>query len=144
MSRLACIARTECVDLSVDNEHWKNVDFVFEYVRCFFPTFRRRFFRFFQILKEFHLKTDRWSNIQPLYRDLYHVVYEDINPETGVLSNGPMETQPCVSKMSDEIVKTADKELTKLLDKNAKEALRLKKKQCEIIAYLSKSVRKSR
>ncbi len=130
---LICIANAECVDLDLDNKAWSNVDFVFEYVRCFFPT------RFFQIAKEIHYGTKQWVYLQPLYRELFHVVFADISADTGIMSNGTMESVKCSPRMQMEFLERADRELEKVLDQRHKQAKDIAKKRCAIIEAIDSS-----
>jgi hypothetical protein len=87
--RLMCIVRGRCVNTLAKD--FDGTDFVFEYVRCLLPS------RFFQLVKELHMGTRRWTYVQPLYRELLANVYEDLNPDVPVISNGEMENQKCGS-----------------------------------------------
>lgn len=88
-SRIKCLVTGNCIcDMCPTWD--KNIYVVYEFGRCLVPS------RLFQLIKETHYKTKRWEYILPLYRDLYDTIYEDINPDTGIIhSSGNMEDQPC-------------------------------------------------
>ena len=59
--------------------------FVFEMGRFIVTT------RDMQKIKEKHAKTRRWTYVKPLYSMLYKDLYVDLDPESGVMSNGELE-----------------------------------------------------
>ena len=127
-TRLSCIATGKCVDLAA--REFDGVDFVFEYVRCLLPT------RFFQLAKELHQPSARWQYVQPLYRDLFHKVYEDINPETPVVSNGATEDQACAlqgTSLPAGVLRRGAKELAAAKAENDAKAKKLRKLRYELL-----------
>lgn len=116
---LKCIITGRCIcDLC---KTWdKNIFIIFEFGRCLCPT------RFFQLIKAKYIKTDKWIYIQPLYKDLYDTVYEDINPITEDLASLEEENKAtCKYKLSNDLVnktmnfiKTQKTKKTKKLKKN--------------------------
>lgn len=132
--QLICIASSECVDLNLrEKDSWAGIDFVYEYVRCFFPT------RFFQLAKEIH-HGSRWSYVRPLYRELFHLVYEDISADTNKTSNGTLESQKCTSKLRNEFLIEADRELGKVLDEQNAWKMEMQKRMCRIRDLVEKSL----
>jgi hypothetical protein len=89
---------------------------VYEFGRCIVPS------RFLQMVKELHQKSKRWEYMQPLYRELFGIMYEDLSPDTAIFSNGSMENIKCGFVMSPKTLQKADKEMEKL--QKVHEALR--------------------
>jgi hypothetical protein len=116
--RLECIATGKCISSTA-----KDIDLVFEYVRCIIPS------RFFQLIKELHASTNRWQYIQPLYRQLYAIIYEDLNPDKEVISNGPDENVVCATKLPKGVLKKADKKLDVIEKEEREQAMKLRKLQ---------------
>ena len=83
---------------SFTNKAFDDTDFTFEYVRCLLPS------RFFQLVKELHVDTRRWSYIQPLYRQLLAKVYEDLHPDVPVVSSGELENLRCASGVASAVL----------------------------------------
>ena len=119
---LICIVTGNCICDSCP-EWDKDTYIVYEFGRCLVPS------RFLQLVKELHLKSNRWEYIQPLYREFYAILYADLNPETGILSNGDMEDQKCTFQMSKELVEAAGKELEKVQKLNMKNIRKIFNKQ---------------
>ena len=95
---LKCIITGKCIcDLC---ETWnKNIFVVFEFGRCLCPT------RFLQLIKAKYIKTDKWIYIQPLYKDLYDTLYEDINPSTDDIASLEEENKSiCKYRLSSGLV----------------------------------------
>ena len=84
---LKCLITGRCIcDLCPEWD--KDTYIVYEFGRCIIPS------RFLQLIKEVHVKSKRWSYIQPLYRELYQILYEDLISDTN-MSNGELENIKC-------------------------------------------------
>ena len=95
--RLMCLLRGECI-CDICKSWDKNVFIVFELGRCLVPS------RFLQLVKERHATTKRWSYIQPLYKELYDTMNEDISPNEPIIhSSGDVEDQTCIYKLPDKL-----------------------------------------
>ena len=95
---LKCIITGKCIcDLC---ETWdKNIFVVFEFGRCLCPP------TFLQLIKAKYIKTDKWNYIQPLYKDLYDTLYEDIKPDTYDIASLVEENESiCKYKLSHSLV----------------------------------------
>ena len=92
-SKLLCLVQGSCLkDLGPDWD--SDVSIVYEFGRCLVPS------RVLQLIKERHMGTSRWERIAPEYARLYNVLYEDLLPASGDLSNRSLEDQPCSSYSS--------------------------------------------
>ena len=126
-ARLKCIVNGRCVQLS--NKAFDGTDFTFEYVRCLLPS------RFFQLVKELHVDTRRWSYIQPLYRELLAKVYEDLHPDVPVVSSGELENQRCASGVASAVLGRASKELEAMRAKGQAKARRLRLMRFKLLKF---------
>lgn len=106
---LKCIITGKCICYLC--ETWdKNIFVVFEFGRCLCPP------TFFQLIKAKYIKTDKWSYIQPLYKDLYDTLYEDINPDTYDMASLEEENESiCKYKLSHSLVTKTIKFIKKRL-----------------------------
>lgn len=106
---LACVVTGKCI-CEACPEWDSDVSVVYELGRCIVPS------RFMQLVKELHLQSRRWEYIRPFYRDLHGLLYEDISPDTEVMSNGDMENQACTYRMPKATLDRASAELRRLQD----------------------------
>lgn len=123
-AKLQCMITGKCICESCP-EWEKDTMVVYEFGRCIIPT------RFLQMIKELHYESPRWSYIQPLYRDLIGLLYEDLSPDAPVYSNGDLENQRCKFKMTASLREKASKELQKLQTQKIENMKTLRKMQCE-------------
>jgi hypothetical protein len=113
--RLKCIITGNCICSFCPGT--KNIDFVYEFSRCLVNT------RVMQLIKERHAKSKRWIYIQPLYAELYNILFEDLNANVGILSNEELEDINCKFKISPSIISKTLAEISierKLRKKNNK------------------------
>jgi hypothetical protein len=95
---IKCIITGSCI-CDICKTWDKNIFVVYEFGRCLFPT------RFLQLIKAKYIKTDKWSYIQPLYKDLYDTLYEDIKPDTYDMASLVGENESiCKYKLSNSLV----------------------------------------
>ncbi len=120
---LICIITGKCV-CDLCKEWDRDTYLVYEFGRCLVPT------RFMQLVKELHFKSKRWEYVRPMYRELYSILYEDLNPDTEVMSNGDMENQKCRYELPKGLMEAASKQLEKVQQMHATITKKNQKMRC--------------
>ena len=112
---IKCIILGKCI-CDLCNTWDKDVYIVFEFARCLFPS------KLLQLIKSKHIKSDKWSYIQPLYEDLYNTLYEDINPKTDDIISLEGETESkCSYELSKDLINKTIEDIKKDNRKRYKE-----------------------